>query len=384
MVTSRFPALTVTPGDAVVPRRIVALSIVGYWSFYFLISTLRVMVEAEAGQWLMLLARAAVTAASIAATASLYAVLKRTTGRSIASDVGRAVLASVPASAVYGVVSWSTFELMLPALRATAAAGASGGNVVVGTALRPELSPLAGIVETSLNGLFFFVGWCALYLALNHASRTRSLETAAARLQAVAQAAELRALRYQINPHFLFNTLNSLSSLVLSGDNPAAERMIGGLAAFLRTSLAEDISQDVTLAEEIDLQKLYLYIETQRFRERVRVSINLPPPLASARVPGLILQPLVENAIKHGVAKLRRPVTIRIAATDLGERMRLSVDDDGPGAPMMSPSGLGLANVRDRIAARFGSDGEMNWMAGASGGFSVELIIPLIRDDDDD
>ena len=143
--------------------------------------------------------------------------------------------------------------------------------------------------------------------------------------------AQLRALRYQINPHFLFNTLNSLSTLVLKQRTEEAERMILNLSNFFRTSLTSDPAADVALSDEIGMQRLYLDIEKIRFPDRLSVAVDVPADLEDARVPGMILQPLVENAIKHGVAKSSRPVTVTIRARANGGSFHLTVEDDADG-----------------------------------------------------
>src|SRR5207237_6086727 len=133
---------------------------------------------------------------------------------------------------------------------------------------------------------------------------------------------------YQINPHFLFNTLNSLSSLVMTGRGDRAETMLLALSTFFRTSLSIDPSADVTLAEEIDLQRLYLDIEKARFPDRLHVEIDVPEELEQARLPALLLQPIVENAIKYGVSKSRKAILVRIAARSLdGNRMTLEISN---------------------------------------------------------
>ena len=146
--------------------------------------------------------------------------------------------------------------------------------------------------------------------------------------ESAAQAAQVRALRYQVNPHFLFNTLNSLSSLVMTGRTDRAETMLLALSTFFRTSLSLDPGADVTLAEEIDLQRLYLDIEKARFPDRLHVEIDVPEELEQARLPALLLQPIVENAIKYGVSKSRKAVVIRIEARHLDDgRMVLEISN---------------------------------------------------------
>ena len=144
--------------------------------------------------------------------------------------------------------------------------------------------------------------------------------------ESAAQAAQVRALRYQVNPHFLFNTLNSLSSLVMTGRTDRAETMLLALSTFFRSSLSLDPGADVTLAEEIDLQRLYLDIEKARFPDRLHVEIDVPQELEQARLPALILQPIVENAIKYGVSKSRKAVVVCIEARHLGDGRMVAGD----------------------------------------------------------
>lgn len=160
--------------------------------------------------------------------------------------------------------------------------------------------------------------------------------------------------------------------------------MIMNLSTFYRTSLSGEPSEDVDLAEEIELQKLYLDIEAVRFPERLLVRIDLPPELAGAAVPGLILQPLVENAIKHGVSQTNRPVLIEISAAQEQGQLILTVTDNGPGpAPVEidddGPHGIGLANVRDRLAARFGERASLVHGPVEGGGYRACVTLPLVR-----
>ena len=245
-----------------------------------------------------------------------------------------------------------------------------------------ELSVLSQIGDQALNGYFFFAAWGALFLALSYAAAVRVAEREAASYRAAARDAELRALRYQVNPHFLFNTLNSLSTLILKDQKDDAESMILNLSTFFRTSLTADPTEDVVLAEEIRLQRLYLDIEAVRFPERLIVDINVPPSLADACVPCLILQPLVENAIKYGVSRAKQPVTIRIAAREDSHGLVLSVEDDGE--PLgddvkLHGAGVGLKNVTDRLKARFGGEAACRYGPLANGGFGVTIFMPLIR-----
>ncbi|MEO7679483.1 MAG: histidine kinase [Sphingomonas sp.] len=381
---------TAPPGDAPTPvnGRTVALSIVLFWSFYFVIATTRAVIGGEAGQLLMLLPRSLVSLAGGLATGAVYLVLRRTpaTGSSLARAMAVAMLLSVPAASAYGASNWCLFDIVLPALRRASATGpdqASANSVNVGArATEHHYSPASSIADTALNGYFFFVAWSALYIALSYAAQLGAAERRSARLRAAAQAAELRALRYQVNPHFLFNTMNSLSSLVMAGRTAEAERMIVGLSTFFRASLTSGASQDVPLSEEIALQRLYLDIETVRFGDRLRVVTAIPAELETACVPGLILQPLVENVVKHAVSRTRHAVSLRIDADQHDGKLRLHVRDDGKPVPVAGDqmaSGVGLANVRDRLAARFGDDGAIAWHRSDTG-FAVTLTMPLTHD----
>ncbi|WP_239025809.1 sensor histidine kinase [Sphingomonas paeninsulae] len=243
--------------------------------------------------------------------------------------------------------------------------------------------PLQAIADQAANGYFFFIAWAALYLALCYSAKIGALERRTATLHAAAQSAELRALRYQINPHFLFNTLNSLSSMLLGGKRDEAERMILNLATFYRTSLTGDPTEDVRLSEEITLQLLYLDIEKVRFPDRLLVKIDVPDALLSACVPGLILQPLVENAVKYAVSRVKRVVTIRIAAQEVATGLSLTVEDDGDAIyvdAIEGGIGVGLRNVRDRLTARYADEATCHWGPKSDGGFAIVLKLPLVRD----
>jgi len=233
--------------------------------------------------------------------------------------------------------------------------------------------------------LFFFAAWSAFYIAMVAQSEAHGAERRAADAEAAAQVAQVRALRYQINPHFLFNTLNSLSSLVMTNRTDRAEAMLLALSTFFRTSLSLDPGANVTLAEEIDLQRLYLDIEKARFPDRLHVEIDVPEGLEQARLPALLLQPIVENAIKYGVSKSRKAVLIRLEARHLDDhRMVLEISNklknggkDDVTAATHEGTGLGLANVCQRLDARFGSRASCRFGAMTGGGYKVSLTMPV-------
>src|SRR5438067_7413719 len=241
------------------------------------------------------------------------------------------------------------------------------------------------ITDSAIVWLFFFMAWSAFYIATLSHEEALGVQRRLADAESAAQAAQVRALRYQVNPHFLFNTLNSLSSLVMTGRTDRAETMLLALSTFFRSSLSLDPSADVTLAEEIDLQRLYLDIEMARFPDRLHVEIDVPKDLEQARLPALLLQPIVENSIKYGVSKSRKAVLVRIAARRLADnRMSLEISNRlksrgkaEPPAATPEGTGLGRANSWPRPEARFGSRASCRFGPMASGGFKVSLTMPV-------
>ena len=220
-------------------------------------------------------------------------------------------------------------------------------------------------------------GWACLYIALAYSFEVRDRERKLAAAREEALAAQMRALRYQVNPHFLFNTLNSIAGLIEEGAANRAERMVLSLSTFLRTTLELDPLRDVTLIQELALQRDYLEIERERFSDRMRFAIDAPEDLAEALVPGLILQPLIENAVKHGVGRSAEPVEVRISARRQADRLWLVVEN-GIGFDHAPPVGfgIGLRNVAQRIAARFGSAGQFRAGLSAEGLYRAEIELP--------
>jgi len=241
------------------------------------------------------------------------------------------------------------------------------------------------IADSTVTWYFFFAAWASFYVAMTSANQLRLAERRASDAERAAQSAQLRALRYQVNPHFLFNTLNSLSSLVMARREEEAERMIMNLSNFFRSTLSIDPAADVSLSEEIALQMLYLDIEKARFPKRLQVEVDIPERLQSARIPALLLQPVVENAIKYGVARAKDGVTLSIRAEEpLAGRLRIIIDNDGPASADEIPSisststGVGLPNVCQRLTARFGDAASCDYGSRPDGGYRVILSMPLV------
>ncbi|HEY8433306.1 MAG TPA: histidine kinase [Sphingomicrobium sp.] len=249
----------------------------------------------------------------------------------------------------------------------------------------PAFEQFRMAADAMVSWLFFFAAWSAFYIAMLAQSEAHGAEQRAADAEAAAQTAHIQALRYQINPHFLFNTLNSLSSLVMTGRTDRAEAMLLALSTFFRTSLSLDPGANVPLAEEIDLQRLYLDIEKARFPDRLHVEIDVSEGLEQARLPALLLQPIVENAIKYGVSKSRKAVLIRIEARHLDDhRMVLEISNrlkNGGREELLAAThegtGLGLSNVCQRLDARFGNRASCRFGPMTGGGFKVSITMPV-------
>lgn len=363
--------LRYNPRDGHINWQIALFAILGFWLVYVLIITLRAYVLDFPAQGEMALRRGVVTAVGIVITVFLWLVLRRFDGKSLGTRIVAAALLSAPAALIVAAVNYYAFYILLPC-NCSEVRPENFGNGPIPT-MTMEIGSVA------IDRYFFFVAWCAVYLALGFAGDVGRAERRTAEFARAAQAAELRALRYQVNPHFLFNTLNSLSALVMRGQRDEAEAMIMNLSTFYRTSLADDPGEDVPLRDEIALQRLYLDIEMIRFPKRLCVTIDLPDDLAGVAVPSLILQPLVENAIKHGVSQTTRSVTVMISAARDGGTLILTVQDTGGSKTKSSARdghGIGLANVRDRLAARFGSAARLATQVDERG-FTVRLRLPL-------
>ena len=232
---------------------------------------------------------------------------------------------------------------------------------------------------TLLEGASMLFGWSCLFTALLYNFEVRDRERRLAAVREEALTAQMRALRYQVNPHFLFNTLNSIAGLIEEGSATQAERMVLSLSTFLRTTLALDPMHDVPLADEIALQAEYLEIERERFSDRMAFSIDMPKDVRGALVPSLILQPLVENAIKHGVGVSLAHTRIRISARRRDGRLWLAVENDlHASAPDHVPAGfgIGLRNVAERIRVRFGEAGGLRVDTGGGAHFRAEIELP--------
>lgn len=246
---------------------------------------------------------------------------------------------------------------------------------------RWDVEPFSVMSTLWMSTSFFwtFLAWCVLYFAICYEEELREKTLRLVSAQALAADAQNRMLRYQINPHFLFNTLNALSSLILAKETERAERVVLSLSSFLRYTLEKDVPDKAPLSEEIEAQRQYLLIEQARFEDRLVIEENVPVNLRGALVPSLILQPLVENAVKYGVARSSEPVTVEISAEATVARLTLTVSDDGQNAGGREPPklGVGLQNVRRRLEVLYGKTARLHCQRLSPHGFMATIEIPL-------
>ena len=237
--------------------------------------------------------------------------------------------------------------------------------------------------------------WSALYYAINFFLQVEEQNDQLILLENQATQAQLAMLRYQLNPHFLFNTLNSISTLVLLKQTEPANAMLSRLSSFLRYTLVNKPSAQVTVAQEIETLKLYLDIERMRFEERLRTRFTIDPATESALLPSLLLQPLVENAIKYAVSQQESGAEITIASQLVGQMLRITVSDTGPGLQSDTTNnrlsgvtydggeqvstGVGLTNIRDRLSQAYGDKHRFETIEPIEGGFAVVIEIPVER-----
>jgi two-component system sensor histidine kinase AlgZ len=226
------------------------------------------------------------------------------------------------------------------------------------------------------------VAFCALHAVVCYYVELGHEKTRVAEAKALMHEAELRALRYQLQPHFLFNTLNAISSLVVSGHLERTQQVISRLADFLRATLDDRISHEVTLADEIALTETYLAIEKARLGDRLIVHWNIGADILDKRVPHLLLQPLVENAIRHGIALRSEPGTLEIGILQEKKMLRVFVGNDGQvgsmGAPHNEPSlAGGMRNISERLIRLYGEAHNLQAEPRTNGGFNVSIGIPL-------
>jgi two-component system LytT family sensor kinase len=235
---------------------------------------------------------------------------------------------------------------------------------------------------SALTDLIAYCGACGVIYGLEARRRLRAQEMAAARLEAQLARAQLEALRVQLHPHFLFNTLNAISMMVRKGETDGAVRMLVGLSDLLRLALASVGKQEVPLRQELDFLERYLALQQVRFSDRLQVKMHISPEALDARVPSLVLQPLAENAVRHGLAPQNEAGTLEIGAERSGEDLILSVRDTGVGLPPEAErrGGVGLQNVRARLAVLYPDAHRFTLENHPGGGALATVSIPFHRE----
>lgn len=256
----------------------------------------------------------------------------------------------------------------------------AGSDLIKDQALHEEFW---SYFEGTTSAFMVMVVWSALYFGIKFYMMAQEEHRRRLSATAMAHEAQLKMLHYQLNPHFLFNTLNAISTLILDEDTPLANTMVTRLSRFLRFSLDNDPMQKVTVAQEFVALRLYLDIEKVRFDERLHLGFEMDPQVESALVPSLLLQPLVENSIKYAIAQAINGGSINVSAALADGQLVLSVADDGPGLefgndrPRGSSSGVGLSNCRERLREIYGSTQSFDLSTTDPHGLTVTIRIPL-------
>jgi two-component system, LytTR family, sensor kinase len=242
----------------------------------------------------------------------------------------------------------------------------------------PFAVSVARYFDWSVPHAYALLAWATCYFALTQYLALQATREHALKNAALAREAELRALRYQLNPHFLFNSLNTVASLLLDQRNEDAHRMLLRLSGFLRGTLAGGAEHVTTLREEFAMVEDYLGIEAVRFRDRLRYEVHVAPEVIDARVPRLLLQPLVENAIRHGLRRLEQGGCISVNGQTANGRLELTVRDNGAGLDGVSGNaGVGLHNTRLRLATLYGEEATLELRPTQGGGTTATIRLPL-------
>ncbi len=335
------------------------------WLLYLAVAVVRCVVYGFSHPY-MLMERHALTALVAVAMAGLiYLLLQRLEAAPMRMRLAAALLGAVPPAAALSVINYNVMFVFAPQA------------YLSDMGMDMHLGLFGEVIHSAIENYFVFAAWAVLYTAVSNSVQTQDLLRRAAASEAAARSAELCALRYQLNPHFLFNALNTVSGLVMKGDTRGAERAIEALSAFLRVTLTSDASEDVRLADELEMQTLYLRIEQIRFGERMSIEMAVPEELADARVPALLLQPIVENSIRHGVARSTEPVRIVMTAQADRGMLVIAIRNDGPDGGGAGGHGIGLANVASRLALRYDDLARCTPRRLEGGGFETRVTIPL-------
>jgi two-component system LytT family sensor kinase len=274
--------------------------------------------------------------------------------------------------------SWTSFELKaVAAAMLTSIPIACGAGLILRNFYHVPWDALVTIWAWSA---FVLSIWCSLYFSIKQWQQSSAEKERLLRAESEVREARLLALRYQLNPHFLFNSLNAVSTLILDGNAPAATRMLAQIGDLLRTSLDSEVTAEVTLSQELAFTEGYLAIEQTRLGERLKIDMAVPLETQDALVPSMLLQPLIENAVRYGVAPLIEGGWIAIKSALDDNRLRIVIGNSGrrgEGEQNKNGHGIGLGNTTQRLKTLYGTDFEFSLVWPESGGCKVILDLPL-------
>jgi LytS/YehU family sensor histidine kinase len=247
-----------------------------------------------------------------------------------------------------------------------------------------EVYEKVSFYESHISSWTVMLAWSTLYFAIKYYRVFQEVRESALKSAAMAHEAQLKMLRYQLNPHFLFNTLNAISTLILERQTELANRMVTRLSSFLRYSLDNDPMQKITLKQELAALQLYLDIEKVRFEERLNLVLEIEDEAQEALIPSLLLQPLVENAVKYGIARAEEGGRICIAARVFAGDLLIQLSDDGPGVELVAGEipnarGVGLRNTRERLFELYGNQHSLRLSRTEPHGLTISIRIPFER-----
>lgn len=355
-----------------VPAHLALASIACFWAVWLALVTGRALVMGWPDQGGMLARRLGMTLVGAGLAWCIHMGLRRTASVRLPIRGAAAFIVCVPAALLFAVLNSYLFYRWLPVPSVLPDLARWEDGAVLRTA----------IADGFVTWYFFFAAWAVFLLALGVVGEVRAVERQRAAAEAAAHDARLAMLRLQVDPHFLFSALNALAAMVAGGETKAAGAMIRNLAAFFRAGLVENPVADIPLADEVEFQRLYLAIEQARFGDRLFVEIDVPASLHGVMLPPLVLQPLVENAVKHGLGATTAPVTIGIRGRCEDGTLYLHVTDRASDTAArrhvvsLPSTGIGLANARARLTTRFGTGVSLS--AGAvEGGWDSVVSIPM-------
>lgn len=352
-----------------VNRDIAMASMATIWSGYLLFATAFLFLAGSSISAMMLFDYLMFAGLALAATWVLYRATLAVGEGGVSAGIA---LLTLPAMALALLISLLGFQIIGDAdlfpehFRFFA-------DPSLGSASWPDL-----LVATFVHYLAL-AGWGGIYLAFSHARATQAEMARSRQLDRSTRESESRALRYQLNPHFVFNALNSVSSLIIDRKNSQAEQLVEDLADFMRVVLKEGSEQMIGLEQEIEQQVRYLQIEQVRFPERLTYDVKIDEDVRGWKIPALIIQPLIENAIKHGVACSSDAVRVRIIAECDGTRLKLTVVNNGQiqlDPNMDQAAGTGLTNIRERLNAVYGHEAALITGNSADGMVVATIVMP--------